>query len=152
VLRKGLISALECRHGYCSLAHRAGVAIADSVTMWPFLSRAFVKKSHIVTFARSTFACAGQWQRLGTALAKYHAFKACASQMSISALWRRHDRYAVGFVQQRDHAPHCKSCLCCRVAHRHLSCVEVLLVWSVAKAEYRHCQSIWPRLAIASCW
>ena len=29
---------------------------------------------------------------------------------------------------------------------------EVLWVWSVAKAEYRHCQSIWPRLAIASCW
>jgi hypothetical protein len=29
---------------------------------------------------------------------------------------------------------------------------EVLLVWSVAKAEYRHCQSIWPRLAVASCW
>jgi hypothetical protein len=29
---------------------------------------------------------------------------------------------------------------------------EVRWVWSVAKAEYRHCQSIGPRLAIASCW
>lgn len=29
---------------------------------------------------------------------------------------------------------------------------EVLLVWSMAKAVYRHCQVIGPRLAIASCW
>ena len=41
--------------------------------MRPFLSRAFVKKGHIVTFARSTVGCAGQWQRLGTAIAKMHA-------------------------------------------------------------------------------
>ena len=48
-------------------------AIASSVTMQPFLSRALVKKGHIVTFARSTVGCAGQWQRLGTAIAKMHA-------------------------------------------------------------------------------
>ena len=41
--------------------------------MQPFLSRALVKKGHIVTFARSTVGCAGQWQRLGTAIAKMHA-------------------------------------------------------------------------------
>ena len=35
--------------GFSSLAHRAGIAVASSVTMRPFLSRAFVKKSHIVT-------------------------------------------------------------------------------------------------------
>jgi len=42
--------ALQCRHGFGSLAQRAGVAIASSMTMWPFLSRAFVKKGHIVTY------------------------------------------------------------------------------------------------------
>jgi hypothetical protein len=118
-----VVSALWRRRGYGSLAHRAGVAVASSVTMQPFLSRAFVKKGHIVTFTRSTVGCAGQWQRLGTAIARIHAFKACASQVSISALWRRHGRYALSFDQQRDHEPHCKSCLGCRVAHRHLSWV-----------------------------
>jgi hypothetical protein len=59
--------------GVASLTHRAGVALASSVTMRPFLSRAFVKKSHIVTFARSTVGWAGQWQRLGTAIAKWPA-------------------------------------------------------------------------------
>jgi hypothetical protein len=29
---------------------------------------------------------------------------------------------------------------------------EVLWVWSVAKADYRHCQGHGPRLANASCW
>ena len=51
------VGKAEYRHakaiGFGSLAHRAGVAIASSVTMRPFLSRAFVKKSHIVTFASS---------------------------------------------------------------------------------------------------
>jgi len=45
-----------------------------------------------------------------------------------------------GFVHQRDHAPHCKSFLCCRVAHRHFSCVDLLLVLSVAKAGCSHSQ------------
>jgi hypothetical protein len=39
--------------GYGSLAHRAGYAMACNVTMRPFLSRAFVKQSHIVTFVGS---------------------------------------------------------------------------------------------------
>ena len=43
---------------------------------------------------RSMIGWVGQWQRLGTAIARYHAFKACASRVSISALWRRHGRYA----------------------------------------------------------
>ena len=40
-----LVSALLRRYGLG--------AVASSVTMQPFLSRAFVKKSHIVTFASS---------------------------------------------------------------------------------------------------
>ena len=48
-----LIGALLRRYGVGSLAHRAGGPVASSVTMRPFLSRAFVKKSHIVTFASS---------------------------------------------------------------------------------------------------
>jgi hypothetical protein len=44
--------------GYGSLTHRAGGAVASSVTMRPFLSRAFVKKGHIVTFASSTVGLA----------------------------------------------------------------------------------------------
>ena len=48
-----LVSALLRRYGFGSLAHRAGGPVASSVTMRPFLSRAFVKKSHIVTFASS---------------------------------------------------------------------------------------------------
>jgi hypothetical protein len=39
--------------GFGSLSHRAGDAVASNVTMRPFLSRALVKKSHIVTFASS---------------------------------------------------------------------------------------------------
>ena len=45
-----LATTLGCRHGFGSPAHRAGIAIASSVTMRPFLSRAFVKKDHIVTY------------------------------------------------------------------------------------------------------
>ncbi|PIZ23132.1 MAG: hypothetical protein CO065_17950 [Comamonadaceae bacterium CG_4_9_14_0_8_um_filter_57_21] len=41
--------------------------------MPPPASRALVKKSRIVTFARSTVGWAGQWQRLGTAIAKWPA-------------------------------------------------------------------------------
>lgn len=40
--------------GHGSLTHRAGGTVASSMTMCPFLSRAFVKKRHIVTFASST--------------------------------------------------------------------------------------------------
>jgi hypothetical protein len=57
--------------GHGSLSHRAGYAVASSVTMRPFLSRALVKKSRIVTFVSSTVGWAGQWQRLGTAIAKW---------------------------------------------------------------------------------
>jgi predicted trehalose synthase len=53
------------------------------MTMRPFLSRTFVKKNHIVTFARSTVGSAGQWQRLGTAIAKLHAVIAsCFAKMA----------------------------------------------------------------------
>jgi len=48
------VGKAEYRHakalGLGSLAHRAGDAVASSVTMRLFLSRAFVKKSHIVTY------------------------------------------------------------------------------------------------------
>ncbi len=53
-----------------------------------------LKRSTSSLIASSKVGGAGQWQRLGTAIARYHAFKACASQVSISALWRRHGRYA----------------------------------------------------------
>jgi len=47
------VGKAEYRHakalGFGSLAHRAGDAVASSVTMRPFLSRTFVKKNHIVT-------------------------------------------------------------------------------------------------------
>jgi hypothetical protein len=49
--------------GVASLTHRAGYAVASSVTMRPFLSRAFVKKSHIVT-------CHQFDSRLGQSVAK----------------------------------------------------------------------------------
>jgi hypothetical protein len=44
-----LASGLERRHGFNSLAHRAGVAIASSVTMRHTASRALVAEWHIVT-------------------------------------------------------------------------------------------------------
>lgn len=68
-----LISALVRRYGFGSLAHRAGAAIASSVTMPPPASRAFVAARRIVTFASSTAGRVNQWQRLSTAIAKMHA-------------------------------------------------------------------------------
>jgi hypothetical protein len=47
-----LASALERKHGFSSLAHRAGVAIASSVTMPPPASRAFVAARRIVTLTQ----------------------------------------------------------------------------------------------------
>jgi hypothetical protein len=46
--------------------------MASSVTMRPFLSRAFVKNGHIVTFASSMAGWSDQWQRLGTAITRMH--------------------------------------------------------------------------------
>jgi len=48
----------------------ASSAVATGVTMRPFLSRAFVKKGHIVTFTSSMVGRSDQWQRLGTAIAR----------------------------------------------------------------------------------
>lgn len=81
------VSKAEYRHakalGYGSLTHRAGYAIASSVTMRPFLSRAFVKKSHIVTFTSSSVSWASQWQRRSTAIAKKLAdIASCFAKMA----------------------------------------------------------------------
>ena len=75
-----LVGALLRRYGLGSLAHRAGGPVASSVTMRPFLSRAFVKKSHIATFASSR-----GWLCQSAAKAEYRPcrvtpMKACASQ------------------------------------------------------------------------
>ena len=67
-----LISALERRHGFGSLSHRAGVAIANRVTMYHTASRSLVAEWHIVTCRCLKFCGSGQWQRLGTAIAKMH--------------------------------------------------------------------------------
>ena len=67
---QGLISALWRRHGFDYLEHRAEVAIASNVTMHHTASRALVAEWHIVTCRCSKFCGSGQWQRLGTAIAK----------------------------------------------------------------------------------
>jgi len=78
-----LISALERGRGFGSLAHRAGFAIANSVTMHPSASRAFIAATRIVTFVRSLAGWVNQWQRRGTAIAKLHAVIAsCFAKMA----------------------------------------------------------------------
>jgi hypothetical protein len=80
---QGLISALWRRHGFDYLEHRAEVAIASSVTMNHTASRSLVAEWHIVTCLRLKFCGSGQWQRLGTAIAKMHVvITSCFAKMA----------------------------------------------------------------------
>jgi len=75
-----LVSALERRYGLGSLAHRAGGAVASSVTMCPRESLRFVTEAHRHLSPVCEAGCASQPQRRRTALAESHPMKACASQ------------------------------------------------------------------------
>ena len=89
---------------------------------------------HITAF--HTFDCPGMpisahdvtTSRAGAAEVLGQCF-ASVDQCAVAQTWpiRR------SFIHQRDHAPHCKSFLCCRVAHRHFLYVDVLLVFVSGK-------------------
>ena len=90
------VGKAEYRHakalGFGSLTHRAGYAIASSVTMRHFLSRAFVKKSHIVT-------CHQFDSRLSQSVAKAeyrHCQVAHKSSPVASQRWQ-HERRGAGY-------------------------------------------------------
>lgn len=104
--------------------------LSTSVTMCPFLSRAFVKKSHIVTFASSTAGRVSQWQRRYTAIAKMQAnhsqllrkdgnMSAVALGVGLGSLTHRGwhpSSTAVGDPQLRQSyiTPHCIKCMASR--------------------------------------
>ena len=75
-----LVSALVRRCGFGSLSHRAGGAVASSVTMCPRESLRFVTEAHRHLSPVCEAGCASQPQRRSTALAKSHQMKASASQ------------------------------------------------------------------------
>ena len=78
------VGKAEYRHakaiGFGSLSHRAGGAVASSVTMCPRESLRFVTEAHRHLSPVCEAGCASQPQRRSTALAESHPMKACASQ------------------------------------------------------------------------
>ena len=78
------VGKAEYRHakaiGFGSLSHRAGGAVASSVTMRPSESLRFVTETHHHLSPVREAGCASQPQRRGTAIADSHQMKACASQ------------------------------------------------------------------------
>ena len=78
------VGKAEYRHakviGFGSLSHRAGGAIASSVTMRPRESLRFVTEAHRHLSPVREAGCASQPQRRRTALAESHQMNACASQ------------------------------------------------------------------------
>ena len=78
------VGKAEYRHakaiGFGSLSHRAGGAVASSVTMCPRESLRFVTEAHRHLSPVCEAGCASQPQRRSTALAESHQMKACASQ------------------------------------------------------------------------
>jgi len=77
---------------------------------------------------------------------QHHRFRFSSAVVSDSALMRRYGlgslahRAGVAVASSVTMYHDCKSFLGCRVAHRHLYVLEVMWVWSVAKAGYSHCQ------------
>jgi hypothetical protein len=78
------VGKAEYRHakaiGFGSLSHRAGGAVASSVTMCPRESLRFVTEAHRHLSPVCEAGCASQPQRRSTALAESHQMKASASQ------------------------------------------------------------------------
>lgn len=78
------VGKAEYRHakaiGFGSLSHRAGGAVASSVTMCPRESLRFVTEAHRHLSPVCEAGCASQPQRRSTAIAESHQMKACASQ------------------------------------------------------------------------
>ena len=78
------VGKAEYRHAkaidFGSLSHRAGGAVASSVTMCPRESLRFVTEAHRHLSPVCEACCASQPQRRSTALAESHQMKACASQ------------------------------------------------------------------------
>jgi len=78
------VGKAEYRHakaiGFGSLSHRAGGAVASSVTMCPRESLRFVTEAHRHLSAVCAAGCASQPQRRSTAIKESHQMKACASQ------------------------------------------------------------------------
>ena len=78
------VGKAEYRHakaiGFGSLSHRAGGAVASSVTMCPRESLRFVTEAHRHLSPVCEAGCTSQPQRRSTALAESHQMKACASQ------------------------------------------------------------------------
>ena len=78
------VGTAEYRHakaiGFSSLSHRAGGAVASSVTMCPRESLRFVTEAHRHLSPVCEAGCANQPQRRSTAIAESHPMKACASQ------------------------------------------------------------------------
>ena len=78
------VGKAEYRHakviGFGSLSHRAGGAVASSVTMRPRESLRFVTEAHRHLSPVREAGCASQPQRRSTAIADSHQMKACASQ------------------------------------------------------------------------
>lgn len=78
------VGKAEDRHakaiGFGSLSHRAGGAVASSVTMCPRESLRFVTEAHRHLSPVREAGCASQLQRRRTAIAESHQMKACASQ------------------------------------------------------------------------
>ena len=120
-----LISALLADMAWFPCDH-AGVAIASSATMHHPASRTFVAAWHIVTCMCLKLCGSGQWQRLGTAIAKMHAshsqllrkdgsMSAGALDVGIGSLAHRglhHSsvRVSVRTLRQNYITPHCIKC------------------------------------------
>lgn len=107
-------------------SHRAGCAMASSVTMRPRESLRFVTEAHRHLSPVREAGCASQPQRRGTAIAESHQMKACASQddsqsavalgVGLGSLAHRGwlpSSTAVGHPQLRQSyiTPHCIKCM-----------------------------------------
>ena len=124
------VGKAEYRHakalGFGSLSHRAGGAVASSVTMRPRESLRFVTEAHRHLSPVREAGCASQPQRRSTALAKSHQIKACASQdgsqsavalgVGLGSLAHRgwhpsSERVSIRTLRQSYITPHCIKCM-----------------------------------------
>jgi hypothetical protein len=123
------------------------LALASSVTMWPFLSRAFVKKatSSLSPDRRLVGLVSGKGgvPPLPSITHSKHVLRRCHSVRCSADMA---DTLSASSSSVTMHHTASRSL----VAEWHIvTChvFEVLWVWPVAKAEYRHCQVIGLRLA-----
>ena len=124
------VGKAEYRHakaiGFGSLSHRAGDAVASSVTMRPRESLRLVTEAHRHLSPVREAGCASQPQRRRTALAESHQIKACASQdgsqsavalgVGLGSLAHRgwhpsSERVSVRTLRQSYITPHCIKCM-----------------------------------------